>query len=248
MISAARLVAFQAAKGLFRSKTLVGSGLVAAFALAIAVVMRVNGLSGTERFETFVAVLIVSVAAPLVSLLLGAWALGADREGGTLVFLFTRPIRRSAVLLGRAAAALAAAVGTMLVLTIACAIALGGGLASLPSMVLAVGLGTAALTSVFVLLGTVFARALYVGLAYVALIEGAVGSFVTLNSGFTLTQHARNLVVRWSEARVLSDAQLAQDAATSIVTLVVASLVMLAAASLWIETREMGTRERVKGE
>lgn len=247
-MSAARLVAFQGANGLVRSKTLVGAGLVALFALGIAVIMRVNGLSGTERFETFVGVLLVSVAAPLVSLLLGAWALGADREGGTLVFLFTRPIRRSAVLLGRAAAALAAAVGTMLVLTVACNLALGGGFSSLPRMALAVSLGTAALTSVFVLLSTIFARALYVGLAYVALVEGAVGSFVTLNSGFTLTQHARNLVVRWSESRILPDAQLAQSETTSVLTLVVAMLALLAAAAFWIETREMGTRDRVKGE
>jgi ABC-2 type transport system permease protein len=242
------LVAAHGARGLFRSKSVLGALLVGLFAVALAIATRFAGGFGTRRFEEYALILLATVATPLISLFLGAWAMGAEREGQTLVFVFTRPIRRSAVLAGRAAAALGVAIGTIVVTAALCALALDGLAASTGGILVALALETLALTSVFVLMGTLLPRALYVGLAYAVLVEGVMGGFVQLSGGLTITQHARNLVERWSVTKPIEDFRLDQDVGTSIVVLILASLACLAIAAWWIETREVGGRERVKGE
>ena len=114
--------------------------------------------------------------------------------------------------------------------------------------ILALVLESTALTALFVLFGTVLARSLYLGLAYVVLVEGVLGNAVGAQSPYTITYHARNLLSEWSGARVPSGVlgEFPEPAAQSVLTLLVVAVVALVAAGAWVETREYGLRDRAK--
>jgi len=246
--SATRQVASHGIRGLVRTKTVWGALLVGAFAVVIAIVLAASNDGGPSSFVGFTLVLLAGIVSPLVSLLMGTWALGAEREGGTLVFTYTRPVRRSAVLLGRAIAAAAAALATMLVVTVLCAVVMQGADATLGTTLLGLLLETLAFTCVFAMLGTLMARAIYVGLAYATLVEGVLGGVINLQGGATLSQHARNIVVRGSGFSAFSQFELAQDSSASVLVLLAVSAAALVLAAVWIEKRETSGRDRVKGE
>lgn len=247
--SAAAMVAAHGARGLARSKLVLGAALVGLFAAMLALALRFAADEwGADAFEPFAVAALSSVVAPLVALLLGTWAVGAEREAGTLVFAFARPIRRSAILAGRAATAIAASIATVVVVAVACGLVLSAGGVSIGNAAVALALETLALTAVFVMLGTLLPRALYVGLAYAVLVEGVLGGVVSLSSGATITQHARNLLARWATTDELTGVELVEGVGASVAFLLVATGLTLAVAAAWIETREVPTRERVRGE
>lgn len=246
--SAASQVAAHGVRGLVRTKTIWGAFLVGLFAIAIAIVLSVAGQTGPSDFVSFTLVLLAGIVSPLVALLLGTWAMGAEREGGTLVFTYTRPVRRSAVLLGRALAASVAALATMLVVTVACALVLQGADVTLGMTTLGILLETLAFTCLFTLLGTLMPRAIYVGLAYAVLVEGVLGGVINLQGGATLSQHARNIVVRGSGFSSFSQFELDEPIATSTLILLAVCAATIALAMVWIENRETSGRDRVKGE
>ena len=120
------------------------------------------------------------IIVPIVALVFGSSVLGETREDGTLVYLWLRPMDRSPVVAGAAAAAATAALPLTVVPTV-----LGGWLAAdrvAGSADVAVGaaaaaaLGTAAYSSLFVLLGLLVRKPIMWGIGYVLLWEGlAVG-------------------------------------------------------------------------
>lgn len=238
-----------------RSKLLIGVGLVIAFATAIALLIRLEGASGTtpaQDYQALQIVLLSTVVVPLVSLLLGTSAMATERENGTLAYLFTRPFPRAAVVLGKGAAAiLVANAATLLCALLVFAASgfpanaqLGGGLAGLM-------LEATALTAVFVLFGTLMSRSLYLGLAYVVLVEGVLGNFIAARSGFTVTYHARNILSEWSANAARSNNMIEAmpgSAGASVLALLVITAAALAAACAWVERREYGLRDKPKEE
>lgn len=246
----ATLLAKQGVQGLVRSKTVLGALFVGGIAIALAIFVRFAGGATPDKFPVVAAVLLTGLESPLIALLLGTWAMGSEREGSTLVFLFTRPIRRSSVLAGRAAAALGVSVALVVAVGLACAAVYGIPLGDAGSLAMLLALETTTFVAIFVLMGTVLPRALYVGLAYAALVEGLLGGIVNLEAGLTVGQHARNLLARWltTSPATTADLKLPQDAGASVLTLLAVAAIALAAAAAWTELREMPLRERVKGE
>jgi ABC-2 type transport system permease protein len=114
--------------------------------------------------------LIVTLLVPLTALSLGSGLLHQEAEEGTLTFLFTTPIHRSAVVLGKWAAALAVGWGLMLVSLAATLLLspvdLGPLGAFVRASVMAVLLGIAAYLGLFTLLGTLFRHGYIGGLLY----------------------------------------------------------------------------------
>lgn len=239
-----------------RSKLLIGIGLAILLPVGIAFLIHeyAEGSSAATDYQALQLLLLSTVVAPLVALLLGTGAMATERESGTLAYLFTRPFPRAAVVLGKGLGAIAvanvavaaAAVGVFVASGAPANAQFGGGL-------LALLLETTALTAVFVLFGTVLAKSLYLGLAYIALIEGLLGNVVAARSGYTVTYHARNLLSEWSARAINREAEellgtLPGSAAQSVLVLVVVTVAALAAAGWWVETREYGLRDRPKEE
>lgn len=236
---------------MLRSKLLWGIGVAIVFAVVIAVVIRqsTQPFRAAENFQALQVLLLSTVIVPLLSLLMGTGALATEREGGTLAYIFTRPFRRSAVILGKGLGAIF--VADALTAIAAFAVYAGSGFpegAEFGGGLMALLIESTALTAIFVLFGTVLARSLYLGLAYVVLVEGVLGNALGAQSPYTVTYHARNLLSEWSGARVPSGVlgNYVEPAWQSVVTLLVVAAVALVAAGAWVETREYGLRDRAK--
>jgi ABC-2 type transport system permease protein len=255
LVGAAVQVADLGWRQALRSKLLIGVGLAIAFAIGMAVVIHQNQHDSDPALDhqAMQVVVLSTVVVPLVALLLGTGAMAAERESGTLSFLFARPFPRSAVVLGKALAAIAVVNVAVVVCTLGVWLALGapaqgqlaGGLAALM-------LEGTALTAVFVLFGTLLARSLYLGLAYVVFVEGVLGNLISARSGYTVTYHARNLLGEWSSGALRGNTALLpalpESALQSVLTLLVVTVAALAAACLWVEKREYGLKDRPKEE
>lgn len=240
---------------LVRSKQLIGIGLAILFAVGLSYVIYRDGGTTTDaaNFQFTQVFLLSAVIVPLIALLFGTGALASERESGTLTYLFTRPFPRAAVVLGKGIGAIVGANVAVIVCVVLVFLAagapaggeLGGGIAALM-------VETTALTALFVLFGTLVPKSLYLGLAYIALFEGFAGNTLGARGGWTVTYHARNLLSEWSASAIRGDADFVSDlpgsAGDSILALLALTVVALAAAAAWVETREYGLRDRAKEE
>ena len=166
-------------------------GFLPLWAMEVVVLARRGNPNFLEKFFVyFHSWAFLSVLLPLVALFLAVSALQDDREGGSLVYLVSRPAPRAAVPLGRAAGAgLAAAILALVFLGGSLAVFRLGGAARLG--VALPGPGTAraflagALMSAFcftalgAFFGAFFKKGLLVGMALVLGWELAAGAFLS---------------------------------------------------------------------
>jgi len=160
--------------------------LVAAIPILMAGVFRVVGGSSTAAREGFTegvfVGLTVTLLMPLVALIFGTTAFGADIEDGTVVYLLAKPIPRRTVVLTKwlMAACLAGALSASATL-LAGSLGLAGtpgGMEITIGYTISVAVGSVIYVAAFVALSLVTSRALVVGLLYILVWEGALaGSF-----------------------------------------------------------------------
>jgi len=150
-----------------RGKRLLAAVLLAAVAPLLAALLRDPD---PVTLEAIVGLLVLPFLVPLVAVSLGSGLLYDEAEEGTLTFLFSAPVPRSAVVLGKWSAALAAgwavafaALGATFLLT---SVDTGAIRPFVKACWLAVLLGVPAYLGVFVLLGTIFRRGFFAGLIY----------------------------------------------------------------------------------
>jgi ABC-2 type transport system permease protein len=148
-----------------RGKRLLAAGAVAALPPLL---VAVPGGDADVLLVRVLAQVFVSFLLPIVALALGSGLLYEESEEGTLTFLFSTPISKAAVVLGKWSAALLA--GWVLAFaslgaTLALSPASAGG-PFLRSSILVVALGYAAYLGMFTLLGTLFRRGYIAGLIY----------------------------------------------------------------------------------
>jgi len=136
----------------------------------------------TETFITIGAGMLLGLAVPVTSIVIGAGALGAERRDETLSFIALRPIRRLTLAAIKTIAAVAAATAIGLIGAVALGVAhvaQHGNVSLIPAITVAVFVTTALYTSVLVPLGFLTDRAVLVGLAYLFVFEGGVISALT---------------------------------------------------------------------
>ena len=148
--------------------------------LLVAVVFRLAGEQ--SRALPFTAGLLsdlgIGTLMPLVALLFGTGAMGAEIDDGTAVFLLAKPISRRTIVLTKLAVAAGCSVvltcGPMLLAGLIAAGGLGDGLVI--GLVAGAAIGSLLYCAVFVALSLVTGRALIFGLAYVLIWEGLLAS------------------------------------------------------------------------
>lgn len=127
----------------------------------------------------FLGVFGFTVVVPLTALIIGTSVLGAEIDDGSVISLLATPIRRSTVVLTKFVAAtiitaIFAAVGEYL----------SGAIATGPGSKLAIGLLAGAVAAsivynaLFVMLSVITSRAIAIGLLYLLVWEGLLGSLV----------------------------------------------------------------------
>ena len=155
-------------------------GILALLPVLIALVYRL-GSQDTDQQEWAATVLldglVVSTFLPLAALVYGTAVLGAEIEDGTAVYLLSKPIARSRIIVAKLLAAWMLTTATVLSSgLVAGAIALYGEPKAgiLLGFGVGIALGGLVYSALFVLLSVITSRALIAGLIYVFIWEGLV--------------------------------------------------------------------------
>jgi ABC-2 type transport system permease protein len=216
---------------------------------------QINGAkaAGASIFGLMVWLLYIRFIVPVLGVFYGTALIADEVEDKTITYLFTRPIPRSAVLLGKYAAYLACTVLIVLpsvMLVFFLVVPTGGSsiAEAFPSLVVDLGmlaLGLAAYGAVFALVGTRIKRPLVVGLVFAFGWEPAVLLFPGYLKRLTVAYYLQALV----------NHEMPQDSAVSMllqvfheVPSVAVSLVCLAGiigVTLWSAGRAVENREYV---
>jgi ABC-2 type transport system permease protein len=133
----------------------------------------------------------LAVLVPLVAVIVGTAALGSEIEEGTIVYLLARPVPRWRIVLVKLV------VSWLVVAALVAMPILLAGLVAYPTdPSLALGYAVAATvaaleyTAIFLALSVLTSRALIIGLAYVVIWEGVVGSLFAGTRIVSVRQHA----------------------------------------------------------
>ena len=153
--------------------------LLAAVPVLIGLVVRLRGVPGdaTERTAHALEPLAVATLLPLVALVFGTAAIGAELEDGSAIHLLTKPIARWRIVAAKVLAAAPVAILLAAGSTLATGLLIGGGRGAVgTTLAFTAGVAAGALLYVvlFLALSLVTNRALVIGLAYVAIWEGAL--------------------------------------------------------------------------
>ncbi len=239
---------------------LLGGPVVLATVLRIVATMYISGFkingantAGATIFGMMIWLLYIRFIVPVLGVFYGTALIADEVEDKTITYLFTRPIPRSAVLLGKYLAYLACTVLLVLpsvVLVFFLIVPTGGSSIgeAFPALVADLGMMTIGLASygaVFALVGTRLKRPLVVGLVFAFGWEPAVLLFPGYLKRFTVAYYLQALVTHQmpSDSAVSMLLQVFHEVPSVAVSL--ASLGLIIASTLWAAGRTVENREYV---
>jgi ABC-2 type transport system permease protein len=216
---------------------------------------RINGaaVGGATIFGMIIWLLYIRFILPILGVFYGTSLIADEVDDKTITYLFTRPIPRSAVLLGKYLAYLACTVLLVLpsvMLVYFLIVPVGGGsiAAAFPSLVMDFGMlivGLAAYGAVFALVGARIKRPLVVGLVFAFGWEPTVLLFPGYLKRATVAYYLQALVTH----------EMPQDSAVSLlmqvfhevpsVTTSLLCLTVIVGVTLWLAGRAVEGREYV---
>ena len=187
-------ILMSAARGRWRLVVSVAAA-VALGAVGLVVRLRADAAGvPDEQVVTLLTVLVLTLYAPLLSLVQAAAVVGDLRDDGTLVYLWLRPVPRWRLALAATLAVLVRSAPLAVLAAVVLAVSAGGG----PMLVVASAYSAAAAclgyAGLFAFLGLAVRRALVWGLVYVLLWEGLVGTFGALPAKLAVSTYSTSLL------------------------------------------------------
>lgn len=170
--------------------------LLAGVPVLLAIVMRFAGLEDVDGFASSVLDLIaVTLILPIVAVLFGTAAFGAEIEDGTIVYLMAKPVSRWAIvvakLIGTAGVTAALMIGSVLVSSAIELLPLGErGLQATEAYVAAMAVGSICYVSLFIALSLFTRRALLIGFGYMLIWEGALSNLLPGIANLSIRQYS----------------------------------------------------------
>lgn len=173
--------------------------LLAAVPVLVGLLARVRGRPGdaVEQVANMLEPSVVATLLPLIALVFGTAALGAELEDGSAIHLLTKPIARWRIVVAKILAAVpitAVLAGGATLLT---GMLIGGdrGAAGVTVVyTLAVLVGAVVYVTLFIALSVLTTRALIVGLVYVAVWEGMLGGLFEGTRVLSVRQYVVGIV------------------------------------------------------
>jgi ABC-2 type transport system permease protein len=171
-------------------------GLLAAVPVLLALVFWAAGHATVHDFASGVLDAVgVTLLLPIVAVLFGTAAFGAEIEDGTVVYLLAKPISRWAIVLAKLiGAAGMTAILTMVSVLVSGAIVLAplgeDGAAATRAFVAATAVGSICYVSLFLVLSLFTRRALLIGLVYVLVWEGALSNLLPGIANLSIRQYS----------------------------------------------------------
>ncbi|MGW1062068.1 ABC transporter permease [Micromonospora rubida] len=163
--------------------------------VVLAVLSRSLGVDPGEWGPPVLVGLGLAVVLPVVALIVGTGVLGAEIDDGTIVHILTKPLPRWQIVLPK----LAVAAGVTAV-TVAVPLFVAGVLADSVRLGLALSaasaVGTLAYSALFLALSLLTRRPVLLGLVYVLIWEGLLGSFVSGTKVLSIQQYVIALADR----------------------------------------------------
>jgi ABC-2 type transport system permease protein len=191
------------------------------------VAWRVGAIhAGSDSHDavTFIDMMGLNVLAPIVSLVFGTAALGDLVDDGTLVYLWTRPQRRSSLAVGAWAASLTHALPLVVLPTLVSVLLISTNASVIAGAIVCTAAATVAYVSLFVFLGLLTTRALMWGVGYVLIGETFVARGGASLGFLSVRAHASSVLT----AITGIDVRLAYfSAATSATALVIVSVLFV---------------------
>jgi ABC-2 type transport system permease protein len=170
--------------------------LLSAVPILLAVVFRAGSNGDIPDFATLVLDgVAVTLLLPIVAVLFGTAAFGAEVEDGTILYLLAKPISRWAIVAAKFIGAFGVtALLTIVSILISGAIVLGAGgeqgAEATRAFMAAMLVGSVCYVSVFLTLSLFTRRALLIGLVYVLVWEGALSSLLPGIANLSIRQYA----------------------------------------------------------
>jgi len=179
------------AKNVLGMKRLIGFGILAVFPAGVFMLLArtATEIDRAEGFTTMSMTMFLAVIVPIITIVVSASVLGAERRGNTLSFLMLRPLSRFSI----AGAKLISAIVASFAITGVGAAVLGfvGGLALhdfgyLTALLAATLIGTAGYSAVYMPLGYLTERSTLIGFVYIFIWELAIAGAISGLSGTSL--------------------------------------------------------------
>jgi ABC-2 type transport system permease protein len=235
----------------FRGKRALICILLAAVPVVIAHVLARFAPIGPAPIATNLGwMLLLQIIVPILGLIIGSAVVAEEIEDRTITYLFSRPIPRASLLVGRYMAAVLflsvlLALATVLLLHAAGG-AQGRGAALDDSITFplfqAAVIGGAVYAALFAALGVFFKHPMIVGLGYTFAIEGFLSNLPGKNQTLTIQYHLRSLIASVDSAhwRAIEGFDLTRfESAQSAWTALVVTLVVALGSAAWrISRRE----------
>jgi ABC-2 type transport system permease protein len=226
-----------------RRRTLLLAAL-GALMLVVAIIHRLGGdtSDAAEWTIQLLATFGITTLLPLVALIIGTGAFGAEVDDGTIVHLLAKPVPRWQIVLTKAIVA-AVLTGLLTAIPIAAAALMAGGeRGGSLAVAFVVGdlLGSLVYTALFLAAGLVTSRAFIVGLIYVLVWEGFLAALFAGTKTFSVRQQALSVADSFTSVQDVLGETLALPTA-----LVVAALAVVVA--MVIAVRRLGAFE-IRGE
>lgn len=217
--------------------------------------LNVNGetVSGAEMFGLMMWVLYLRFIVPILGVFYGTALIADEVEDRTVTYLFTRPIPRGAVLVGKYLAYLASTIllifPTVIVVFLVMVPVGGGSLAAMfPALLADLGMlamGLATYGAVFGWVGARIKRPLVAGLVFVLGWEPAILLFPGYLKRLTVAYYLQGLVPHAMPPDSGIGALLQAFTELPAVAPSLLALVALTAAALWLAARTVESREYV---
>jgi ABC-2 type transport system permease protein len=170
--------------------------LLSALPVLLAVAFRMGGETDIERFTRRIFdTVTLTILLPLVAILFGAGAFGAEIDDGTVVYLLAKPIPRWLVVAAKAFAAVAMSIaltGTSTLVAGLVDLAPAGqdGISAVLAQVVAVVVGSVCYAVLFLTLSLFTRRALVIGIGYMLVWEGALSSILPGIANLSIRQYS----------------------------------------------------------
>ena len=181
--------------------------ILAAMPIVLGLLVRVN--ERELRGETLGATLdgfVVRVVLPLIALVFGTAALGAELDDGTAVHILTKPIERWRIILAKVAVAGTLTAALVVPSTILAGVFMGGGeaasLATTFAFALATFLGSYVYAAIFLVLSVATSRGLIIGLAYSLIWEGILAGLLPGSQVFSVREYIGGIAAALAPAGV----------------------------------------------
>ncbi len=207
--------------------------LLSALPVLLAFAFRAADTVDVERYtRTSYNGITITILMPLVAILFGAGAFGAEIDDGTIVYLLAKPLGRVWIVLAKGlSAALMAALLTGISTGVAAFIVLGSvtdGTKIVEAQVLGAVVGSVCYATLFLAVSLFTRRALVIGIGYMLIWEGALSSLLSGIANFSVREYALGsaaLIYKLpiETARLSGETGIALAIALIVITLVVST-------------------------